>query len=434
MIPCRAFPIGGDEVEMTLENLKGFWDRFVAVWSNGLYGVDIGRYLGAVLVFLGFLALRRLFTRFVSARLRSLTEKTQTDFDNRLIKALQAPIHFVPLVLGFFFATQHLNLAGLPGSFLLKINRSLLVFAVFWGLFNAVEPLTFWFRRLERVFTPSLVEWLIKAMKGAFVFIGVASILEVWGIQVGPIIAGMGLLGVAVALGAQDLFKNLISGILILSERRFKRGDWIRVDGLVEGTVEAIGFRSTLVRRFDYAPVHVPNAKLSDNLVINFSQMTHRRIYWKIGIRYGVTVDQLREIRDGISDYLNESADFVQPPFAELFVCIDGFGASSIDLMVYCFTRTTAWGKWLEIKEALAFQIKEIVKAAGGDFALPGRSIYVEAWPRGEATTTARPPDGEPDFDEGRNARFQRAAAEGSPFFRSPASADGEGGQNGPIG
>jgi MscS family membrane protein len=423
-------------MEMTLEELNQFWDWFVDVWVNGLYGLDVGRYLGAALIFLGFLALRRLFTRFVSARLRALTERTRTDFDNRLTAALKAPIQFLPLVLGVFFATQHLDLAGLPGAVLLKVNRSLLAFAVFWGLFNAVEPLTFWFRRLERLFTPSLVEWLIKAMKGAFVFIGAASILEVWGIQVGPIIAGMGLLGVAVALGAQDLFKNLISGILILSERRFKRGDWIRVDGLVEGTVESIGFRSTLVRRFDYAPVHVPNAKLSDNLVINFSQMTHRRIYWKIGLRYGATVDQLREIRNGIDRYLNENDDFVKPPFAELFVRVNGFEESSIELMVYCFTRTTAWGKWLRIKEALAFRIKEIVRDAGADFALPGRSVYVEALPRGEAE---RMPAAGPE-EEAENgsaggsgdASPPPAAARESPFSRSPsAPAEGEGGESG---
>ena len=122
-----------------------------------------------------------------------------------------------------------------------------------------------------------MMDWLVKAVKAVLFFIGVATVLDVWGIKIGPIIAGFGLFGVAVALGAQDLFKNLISGILILGERRFMRGDWIKVDGVVEGTVENIGFRSTLVRRFDLAPVYVPNAKLSDGSVTNFSKMTFRR-------------------------------------------------------------------------------------------------------------------------------------------------------------
>ena len=111
--------------------------------------------------------------------------------------------------------------------------------------------------RLEEIFSRALVEWLVKAIKAGVVFIGSATILEVWGTKVGPLIAGLGLFGVAVALGAQDLFKNLIAGILILAEKRFADGDWIRVDGVVEGTVESIGFRSTRIRRFNRAPVLV---------------------------------------------------------------------------------------------------------------------------------------------------------------------------------
>lgn len=76
------------------------------------------------------------------------------------------------------------------------------------------------------------------------------------------------------------MFKNLIGGLLVNGEKRFNLGDWIKVEGVVEGTVEDIGFRSTMVRRFDKAPVYVPNSQLADKAVTNFSAMTHRRIYW----------------------------------------------------------------------------------------------------------------------------------------------------------
>jgi len=223
-----------------------------------------------------------------------------------------------------------------------------------------------------------MIEWLIKAMKIAFIFIATAAILEVWGIKIGPIIAGLGLIGVAVALGAQDLFKNLISGFLIIAEKRFNIGDWIKVEGVVEGTVEAIGFRSTFVRRFDKAPVYVPNAKLSDNSLINFSSMSHRRIYWLIGVEYRTSIEMLREIRDNIENYILESHAFAHPPEVPTFVRIDRFNDSSIDIMVYCFTKTIVWGEWLEIKEALAYKIKEIVETAGTGFAFPSQSLYVE--------------------------------------------------------
>ena len=91
-------------------------------------------------------------------------------------------------------------------------------------------------------------------------------------IKIGPIIAGLGLFGVAVALGAQDLFKNLISGILVLVEKRFKVGDWIYLEGVIEGTVENIGFRSTVIRKFDKSLAIIPNFQFEENAVTNVSE------------------------------------------------------------------------------------------------------------------------------------------------------------------
>jgi MscS family membrane protein len=364
-----------------MKSLEDFWSLVVEVWQHGLLGIDIGRILVALGIFLGFLILRRLFSRFVIARLKRWAEKSSTRLDNKIIAALEGPIRFIPVVMGAFFAVQYLQLTGLFSTVADNIVRSLVVLNIFWAFYQSVDPLSFLLGRLEKVFTHAMVEWLVKAIKAAFVFIGAATVLEVWGIEVGPLIAGLGLFGVAVALGAQDLFKNLIAGILIIAEKRFSNGDWIRVDGIVEGTVESIGFRSTRIRRFDKAPVQVPNTNLSDNAVTNFSAMTHRRIYWTIGVEYRTTVEQLRKVRDEIESYVLESPDFAKPPEVATFVRIDAFSDSSIDIMLYCFTKTTVWGEWLEIKERLACRIKEIVEGAGTGFAFPSRSLYVETLP-----------------------------------------------------
>jgi MscS family membrane protein len=364
-----------------MKSLEDFWSLVVEVWQHGLLGIDIGRILVALGIFLGFLILRRLFSRFVIARLKRWAEKSSTRLDNKIVAALEGPIRFIPVVMGAFFAVQYLQLTGLFSTVADNIVRSLVVLNIFWAFYQSVDPLSFLLGRLEKVFTHAMVEWLVKAIKAAFVFIGAATVLEVWGIEVGPLIAGLGLFGVAVALGAQDLFKNLIAGILIIAEKRFSNGDWIRVDGIVEGTVESIGFRSTRIRRFDKAPVQVPNTNLSDNAVTNFSAMTHRRIYWTIGVEYRTTVEQLRKVRDEIESYVLESPDFAKPPEVATFVRIDAFSDSSIDIMLYCFTKTTVWGEWLEIKERLACRIKEIVEGAGTGFAFPSRSLYVETLP-----------------------------------------------------
>ena len=375
------------------EHLQAFWTLVGDIWTRGFLGIEVGRLLTALGIILAFLVLRHFFTMIVMARLHRWADRTESKLDDEAVNALAPPIRFVPLLVGIFVAVGYLGIEGSLAGIADNILRSLVVFTLFWLLYAAIGPFSFVFGRLERIFTRPMVEWLVKATRIGVAFIGGAIILELWGIQVGPLLAGLGLFGVAVALGAQDLFKNLIAGILVIAEKRFNPGDWIRVDGVVEGTVETIGFRSTRIRRFDKAPVYVPNAKLSDNAVTNFSGMTHRRIYWMIGVEYRTTVEQLREIRDGIAGYLQDNADFAPPEEAATFVRIDSFNDSSIDIMLYCFTKTTDWGEWLEIKEKLAYRIMDVVHGAGAGFAFPSQSLYVEALPddRPEAFV---PPEG----------------------------------------
>jgi len=375
-----------------LVQLEQFWELVVDVWQTGIAGIDLGRIITAALILIGFLAIRKLFSRIVLKRVSRLAKRTHTTMDDEAVKMLERPMAFVPMVVGIYFAVAYLPLSGALALVADRLIRSLIVIVIFWILICLIEPFSALLHRLDKVLTTSMVEWLKKAIKAALVFIALATVLEIWGIRIAPIIAGLGLFGVAVALGAQDLFKNLISGLLILAERRFNLGDWIYVDGVVEGTVESIGFRSTLVRRFDKAPVFVPNSKLSDSSVTNFSGMTYRRIYWTIGVEYRPTIDQLRQIRDGIEAYLLGSEDFAHPPQVPTFVRIDRFNDSSIDIMVYCFTRTTEWGRWLAIKEELAYRIKELVESAGTAFAFPSQSIYVESLPPSERAEVFVPP------------------------------------------
>lgn len=360
---------------------KDFITLIMDVWEHGVYGVDIGKIIFALLIFFFSLMIRRLFGKIIVNRLKALARRTENDIDDQVIEALEHPLRFVPVVIGIFLATEVLILNEGMQQGAYNLNRSLITFNIFWMLFKMVGPLSFSFSGLKGLFTESMIIWLIKAIRTLVFFLGAAAILEIWGIAVAPLIAGLGLFGVAVALGAQDVFKNLIAGLFIIGEKRFHPGDWVRVDGIVEGTVEDIGFRTTTIRRFDKAPVFVPNAKLSDNAVVNFTRMTHRRIYWKIGLVYDTTIEQLREVREKIESYVLTNADFAHPPEVATFVRVDSFNDSSIDLMLYCFTKTTDWGDWLEIKETLALEIKEIVQTAGSSFAFPSQSIYLENLP-----------------------------------------------------
>ena len=367
---------GGDDTVISI------WDEVVNVWQNGFMGIDIGKIIVALFILSIFLVLRGLISKYLINSIKRWSEKSKTDIDNKIIKAIAPPIRFIPIIIGVFFAVQTLNPQGFLAVFFSRIIRSMIAYTIFWALHRALSPMQAISRKIERILTATMTTWVFKFLKVAVVFIGSAVILEIWGIAIGPLLAGLGLFGAAVALGAQDLCKNLIGGATVIAEKRFYPGDWIKVEGVVEGVVEDIGFRSTLVRRFDKAPVFVPNADLSDATVINFSRMTNRRIYWKIGVTYDTTREQLITIRDEIIKYLEENDAFEKPPLVPLFVRIEGFNDSSIDFMVYCFTKTTNWGEWLEIREEFALVIKDIIEnKAGTSFAFPSQSIYVESLP-----------------------------------------------------
>ena len=360
--------------------LEGFRTILVEVWTTSFLGYDVGDGLLAIGVVLVAFAVRGLFSWIALRRLIAQAERTETRLDDKLVKALAGPVKLIPVIIGVYIALQVLGLhaegAPIDGG---RVVESLVVVSLFWGLHNVVTPLAYLSGPIQRTLNPVMIDWLCKALRILFLIIGGAAILQTWGIPVAPVIGGLGLLGVAVGLGAQDLFKNLIAGILILTEKRFVPGEWIRVDGVVEGTVEKINFRSTVVRRFDKGPVYVPNADLADNAVVNFTRMTHRRIKWLIGVEYKTTTEQLKYIRDHVLDYILNHPEFADPPDVATFMRVDSFGPSSIDFLLYCFTRTTNWGEWLRLKEELAFEVKRVVEeGAGTAFAFPSTTVYMD--------------------------------------------------------
>ena len=358
--------------------LENFQNLFIEIWQQGIAGINFTQIGLGIVILLLFLLLRGLISSFILKRLENYVAKTSNKFDDALVEASTGPVKFLPIVLGIFVASSYMEFDGKMLIFIDNINRSLITILIFWLIHQIVEPLTYLIRRVEELLSKDLLNWVVKANKILIIFFGFAATLDIWGIKIAPIIAGLGLFGVAVALGAQDLFKNLISGVLVLVEKRFKIGDWIFVEGVIEGIVERIGFRSTVIRKFDKSIATIPNSSFAENAVINISETTHWRISWIITLQYNSTIDQLKNIRDQIEKYIENNKDFKIGDETEHAVRIDKFSDSSIDIYVRCFTVTNEWSEWLKVKERLAVEIKKIVEGNGASFAFPSTSIYVE--------------------------------------------------------
>ena len=351
-------------------------ELFQSVWIKGIFGVNFLDIIIGLGIFFIFLIFRGLISKLIIKKLEIISKRTTNKLDDTFVKAMEGPARFLPLVLGFFFASYYMSFGDETRSFIENINRTLITILLFWVIHQIIEPISYILSGLDKLLTRELIGWIIKSLKILIFILGAAAVLELWGIKIGPIIAGLGLFGVAVALGAQDLFKNLISGILVLVEKRFKMGDWILVEGIIEGIVEKIGFRSTVIRKFDKSLAIIPNFQFAENAVINVSQITNWRISWIITLQYDTTIDQLKTIRDQIEDHINKSEDY--DINVGVAVRIDKFSDSSIDLYIRCFTKTDSWNEMLKVKERLAIEIKQIVEGNKASFAFPSQSIYVE--------------------------------------------------------
>ena len=154
-----------------MDAIYRFWLIVIEVWEQGLFGVDIGRIAVAVLIFAGFLFVRRLFVSLVINRLSAITKRTKTLLDDDALEILKEPVGFIPIVLGLFFATEYLSLSGVYEIIADRLVRSLIAFVIFWSLVKLVHPLSYLLRELENIFTVAMVEWLIKTIKIAFIFI-----------------------------------------------------------------------------------------------------------------------------------------------------------------------------------------------------------------------------------------------------------------------
>ena len=344
---------------------------------NTFFEIKISNILYSLIIFLVFLIFKKYLINFFSKKFSGLFRLNKKS--EEFTKNIYGPLNLLVIAIGIFLASTFLTENEKLSEFIYRINVSIFTIITFWFLSQIIKPLFSKVKTIENIFTKDLIEWITNFLKILVFILGFCAVLELWGIRVGPIIAGLGLLGVAVALGAQDLFKNLISGVLVLVEKRFKKGDVIIIEGIIEGTVEKIGFRSTAIRKFDKSLCFIPNNQFAEKALTNITKISNRRINWIIGLEYKSTTKQLKIICEDIeSKIISRSNSFSVNEENPVIVKIYEFSDSSINILVRCFTKTNDFNQLLEAKSLLAVDIKEIVEKRGGSFAFPSQSIYVE--------------------------------------------------------
>ena len=349
------------------------------ILGESAFGFTYGQIVAAFVIIIFILLIRPFLVRLIIELLLKLAKKTETKYDDLVIKNLKKPLGFSFLILALY---SFLSILYLRNSFANLLLSSMLIFNFFWIVWAVVNALQGVIYRatskLSKDLSNELTHFFLRVIKILIWLIGLSSVLSIWGINVTAIIASLGLGGLAFALAAKDTAANLFGSIALLFDKSIKIGDWIKVDG-VEGIVEDIGMRTTKIRTFEKSLVVVPNQIVANSHIENFSRRSVRRIKMSLGLVYETTNEQLEAIIADIKSMLKNHKKIAKDE--TMLVNFDNFGESAQEIFIYTFTNTANWQEYLDIKEDIYFKISEIVKRHNSSFAFPSQSIYVESLP-----------------------------------------------------
>jgi MscS family membrane protein len=279
--------------------------------------------------------------------------------------------------------------------------------------------------------TLSAIDLAQRVAKLVALILGLLTVLDILGVNVTALLAGLGVGGIAVALAAQKTVENLFGGLTLIADQPVKVGDFCRFGDQL-GTVERIGLRSTRVRTLDRTVVSVPNAEFSNLRLENFAERDRIWLQVKLGLRYETTPDQLRHVLIRLRELLYAHPRIDPDPARVRFV---GFGAYSLEVEIYAYVRTADYNEFLAVREDIYLRIMEVVTASGTGFAFPSQTLYRSA--RGVDAERARLAEAEvqrwreqgtlllPEFPPDRVNGLRDTLdypPKGSPQFRPPGA------------
>lgn len=321
------------------------------------------------------------FVRILLNRLHRRLSRTENPWDDALVDAARPAVSVLIWLLGLSFAAQIVAQETDATIFdAIEPVRDVGVIAtITWFLIRLV-------RRIEHNFVKrrtadsapvdhTTVDAIAKLVRVSILITAALVILQTLGFSISGVLAFGGIGGIAVGFAAKDLLANFFGGLMVYLDRPFSVGDWIRSpDRNIEGTVEEIGWRLTRIRTFDKRPLYVPNSTFTSIAVENPSRMHNRRIFETIGVRYD-DVARLPAIVSDVRALLQRHEDIDQSQL--VMVNFNAFAASSLDFFVYCFTRTTQWAQYHEVKQDVLFKISEIIARHGAEVAFPTSTVHL---------------------------------------------------------
>ncbi|QHA90457.1 mechanosensitive ion channel family protein [Bacillus sp. N1-1] len=332
----------------------------------------------AIGIFLLFLLMRKIFAKYIYNLVLKLSRKSSNEFFTHLFLAFERPLRMLFVIIGLNISVRYVSFLDHHNELFNDIMSSSLIFLAAWGLYNLSSASSLFFQTMNTKYNLKidqlLIPFLSKTLRLLIVAMTFSVIAGEFGYDVNGFITGLGLGGLAFALAAKETIENFFGGIVIITEKPFSIGEWIKTPS-VEGVVEDITFRSTKIRTFAQALVTVPNARLANENITNWSKMGKRQITFHLGVTYNTPSERLETCITRIEKMLRDH-DEIHPE--TIFVSFDEFNHSSLDIFLYFFTNTTTWGDFLNVKQDVNFKIMKIMEEEQVSFAFPTQTLHVE--------------------------------------------------------
>lgn len=384
------------------------------------------QWLGMVLSFFLGLIAYRVARALLPYLARGILSLFRARIERDVVVATIVPLSVLGMVATWWLALRVLDLGIQAQAVLWPAMKFLVTTVAVWAAYRLIDLVMAYFATFaaetESKLDDLLVPFITKVLKTVVVAVGLVFIVQSLGFNVGALLAGLGLGGLAFALAAQDTLKNFFGSITVIFDRPFQVGDWVKL-GEMQGTVESVGFRSSRVRTFYNSLVTIPNSTLIGATVDNLGARRYRRISCKLAVTYSTTPEQMEAFCEGVREIIRRHP-YTRKDYYE--VHFNEFGDSSLNILLYCFLEAPDWSTELRERHRLFLAIMRLARQLGVDFAFPTQTIHLvreEADPA-PAPEAKKLPDGQAMEDShgvGRKVAASIVAADlGDPVVVPP--------------
>jgi len=357
-------------------------------------GVAYWKYAALFGLVFASLTLQRLVVFVIRKYLQRLAAHTERPYLVSAVSRLGRPIGGFAMALVFYFGVPPLDLPEKVDQVLFVATEALAAFSAVWAGYRLIDVLGDFMAskaaKTESRLDDQLVPLVTKTLKVFVAIVGGIFVLQNLEVNVGSLLAGLGLGGLAFALAAKDTVANFFGSVMIFVDKPFQIGDWVVISG-TEGVVEEVGFRTTRVRTFYNSLVTVPNSTVVGAMVDNYGARQYRRYSTTLGLCYDTPADKVQAFCEGVRAILQ-----AHPGMRKDYYLVEfkQFGATSFDIMVYCFMIAKNWNEEMRTRTQINLEIVRLAEALGVSFAFPTQTIHVETMARpGEARRSHGGPD-----------------------------------------